>query len=43
VEESNGRGMMNEATLKNLVCGEPMTNKTMYKKEYTFKPVLHSE
>jgi P4 family phage/plasmid primase-like protien len=40
VEESNGRGVMNEATFKNLVCGEPMTNKTMYKKEYTFKPVM---
>ena len=40
VEESNGRGVMNEATFKNLVCGEHMTNKTMYKPEYTFKPVM---
>lgn len=31
---------MNEATFKNLVRGEPMTNTTMYKPEYTFKPAM---
>ena len=40
MEESNWRGVMNEATFKNLVCGEPMTNKAIYKPEYTFKPTM---
>jgi P4 family phage/plasmid primase-like protien len=40
LEESHGRAKINTATFKNLVCGEEMTNKTMYKNETNFKPVM---
>ena len=40
MEESNGRGKVNPATFKNLVCGETITNKTMYQTETNFKPVM---
>ena len=38
MEESHWRAKLNTATFKNLVCGEVMTNKTMYKTESNFKP-----
>jgi phage/plasmid-associated DNA primase len=40
LEESHGRAKLNTVTFKNLVCCEVMTNKTMYKNETNFKPVM---
>jgi len=40
VEESNGQGRVNEALLKNLSCGEPVTVKRMYGDEQNRTPVM---
>jgi P4 family phage/plasmid primase-like protien len=40
LSETNGPAKVNEANMRSLICGEPTTNKSMYKKEITFTPYM---
>lgn len=37
VSETNGPAKVNEAVVRTLICGEPITGKSMYKREFTYK------
>ena len=40
VSETNGPAKVNEAVVRTLICGEPITGKSMYRREITFKPYM---